>query len=1018
MSASKTNKSGSVLIVGGGIGGMQAALDLADSGFLVHMVQRDPSIGGTMVMLDKTFPTGDCSMCMISPKMVEAGRHLNIKIHTLSEVASVTGQAGDFTVTVKKAPRYVDPDKCTGCGDCEAKCPKKVPSEFDQGLGPRKAVYSLFPQAVPNTRAIDASVCLYLTDPQKKRCKLCEKACKAGAINYEDKGKEIELKVGSIILGPGLSLYDARVRPELGLGRWPNVVSSIQFERILSASGPYKGVVQRPSDQKHPVKVAWIQCVGSRDNRNGNPWCSSVCCMYATKQSIIAKEHDKNIEPTVFYMEMRAFGKDFDKYVERAKNEYGVKYKRAMISAVREDPGTGNLILRYAAEDGMLSNETFDMVVLSVGFEPHKDAAAFAKTFGIEMNEYRFAKTGHFAPVKTTREGVFVTGIYQGPKDIPETVIQGSGVAGSVMALLADARGTETIEKELPPEKDVSGEAPRIGVFVCHCGTNISSTVEIDRVVEAIKKEKGVTYVTNTIYACAQDNQEIIKQTIKDQNLNRVVIASCTPRTHEKLFQETIREAGLNKYLFDLADIREQCSWCHKGQNEVATKKAIKIVKMAVAKSRLQEPLKSESVGVTPAALVIGGGVAGMIAAQTLADQGYPVHIVEKEQSLGGIAKNVYRTLDGSDVQKFLAAQIAEVKSHSKIIVHTGAEVKTTDGFVGNFETVLTDGSTIKHGVIVLATGGVEYQPTEYLAGKSANVITQRDLEKKLFGEKLSPKSGERYVMVQCVGSREEPAQYCSRVCCQDAIKNAIAIKERNPAAEVVILYRDIRTYGLREDYYKKARDLGVFFVRYDVDRKPIVEQAGNKVQVKAWDYMLNRELQFDADWLVLSVGLRPHPTTEAVGALYKVTRNPDGYYLEAHVKLRPVDFPSEGLFIAGLGHAPKNLDETIGQALAAAGRAGVVLSHEKLAVSGIIAKHKRELCMSCLSCLRVCPFGSPFIDKDGKVSHNEIKCMGCGICAGICPAKAFQVNNFRDDQILAMIDAAAESEEAGVIGA
>jgi len=1012
---SNSTKRGSVLIVGGGIGGMQAALDLADSGFLVHMVQKDTSVGGTMVMLDKTFPTGDCAMCMISPKMVEVGRHLNVNIHTLSEVTSVSGQSGDFKVRVRTAARYVDPSKCTGCGDCEAKCPKKVPSEFDQQLGTRKAIFSLFPQAVPNTRAIDSSQCLRLTDPQKKRCGLCEKVCKAKAINYEDTEKEFEINVGSIILSPGLARYDARVRAELGLGRWPNVVSSIQFERILSASGPYKGVVQRPSDQKHPVKVAWIQCVGSRDNHNANPWCSSVCCMYATKQSIIAKEHDKNIVPTIFYMEMRAFGKDFDKYVERAKNEYGVTYKRAMVSAIREEPGTGNLVLRHAGEDGKLVNETFDMVVLSVGFEPHADAAEFAKTFGIEMNQYRFAKTSHFEPVKTSRDGVFVTGIYQGPKDIPETVIQGSGAAGSVMALLSEARGTETKKKELPPERDVKGEEPRIGVFVCHCGTNISSTVEIDQVVEAVKKQPGVVYTTNTIYACAQDNQDVIKQTIKDQNLNRVVIASCTPRTHEKLFQETIQEAGLNKYLFDLADIREQCSWCHKGQNEVATKKAIKIVKMAVAKSRLQEPLKSESVGVTPSCLVIGGGVAGMTSALALADQGFPVYLVEKETDLGGLARNVYRTLDGSDVQEFLKERIAAVRAHPRITVYTGAEVKKTEGFVGNFETTLTDSSTVKHGAIVLATGGVEYQPVEYLFGQSSNVITQRDMERKLFGENLAPKSGERYVMVQCVGSREGNAQYCSRVCCQDAIKNAIAIKERNPAAEVAILYRDIRTYGLREDYYKRARDLGVFFVRYEVDRKPSVEQSGNKVRVTAWDYMLNRELQLDADWLVLSAGLRPHPTTDAVGAMYKVTRNPDGYYLEAHVKLRPVDFPSEGLFVTGLGHAPKNLDETITQALAAAGRAGVILSHEKLAVSGIIAKHKRELCMSCLSCLRVCPFGSPFIDKDGKVSHNEIKCMGCGICAGICPAKAFQVNNFRDDQILAMIDAAVESEP-GVI--
>ena len=1007
-----SGKHGSVLIVGGGIGGMQAALDLADSGFRVHMIQREPSIGGTMVMLDKTFPTGDCSMCMISPKMVEVGRHLNIDIHTLAEVVSVEGEAGDFRVKVKLAPRYVDSDKCTGCGDCEAKCPKKVSSEFDQGLGTRKAIYSLFPQAVPNTRAIDAAQCTYLT---KGKCRVCEKVCKAKAINYEDKGKEIELNVGSIILSPGLDRYDARRRGELGLGRWKNVVTSIQFERILSASGPCKGVVKRPSDERHPVKVAWIQCVGSRDSHNANPWCSSVCCMYATKQAIIAREHDAHIKPTIFYMEMRAFGKDFDKYVERAKNEYGVRYQRAMISAVREDPASGDLLLRYAAEDGKLMDETYDLVVLSVGLQPHKDAEQFAKTFGIEMNDYHFAKTSPLAPVETTREGIFVTGIYQGPKDIPETVMQGSAVAGSTMALLAEARGTETITKELPPEKDVAGEEPRIGVFVCHCGTNISSVVEIDQVVNALKDQPGVAYVTNTIYACAQDNQEIIKQTIKEQNLNRVVIASCTPRTHEKLFQETIREAGLNKYLFDLADIREQCSWCHKGQNEAATKKAIQIVKMSVAKSRLQEPLKTDFVSVTPACMIIGGGIAGMTAAIAVADQGFQVSIVERESELGGLLKNVYRTLEGNDVQEFLKTKIKQVMVHPRINIYTGVEVKKTDGFVGNFKTTLTDGTMIDHGAIILATGGVEYEPSEYHYSESDRVITQRELEKRLNdGEK--PKSGERYVMIQCVGSREEPAQYCSRVCCQDAVKNAISIKERNPEAQVAVLYRDVRTYGLREDYYRKARDLGVIFVRYEVDKKPVVEVSGDRLNVRTWDYMLNKELSMDADWVVLSTGLRPHPTTDKVGEMYKVTRNPDGYFLEAHVKLRPVDFPSEGLFVAGLGHAPKNLDETLSQSLAAAGRAGVILSHERLAVSGIIAKHKRELCMSCLSCFRVCPFGSPYIAEDGKISHNEIKCMGCGICAGICPAKAFQVNNFRDDQIIAMIDAAVECEP-GVVG-
>ncbi len=1007
-----SNKKGSVVIVGGGIGGMQAALDLADSGFKVHLIQKDPSIGGTMVMLDKTFPTGDCSMCMISPKMVEVGRHINIDVHSLAEVVSVEGNPGDFKVRVKLQPRYVDPAKCTGCGDCEVKCPKKLPSEFDQGIGKRKVIYSLFAQAVPNTRAIDARHCLYLN---KGTCRLCEKACKAGAIKFDDKEKEIEINTGAIILSPGLDRYDATVRGELGLGRWKNVVSSIQFERILSASGPFKGEVKRPSDERHPVKVAWIQCVGSRDSHNANPWCSSVCCMYATKQAIIAKEHDKHIQPSIFYMEMRAFGKDFDKYVERAKNEYGVRYLRAMISAVKEEPETGNLLMRYADEEGKLIDESFDMVVLSIGIEPHKNAAEFAKTFGIETNPYLFAKTSPLRPVQTSRDGIFVTGTYQGPKDIPDTVMQGSAVAGETMALLAEARGTEAVHKELLPEKDVEGEKPRIGVFVCHCGTNIAATVNIDEVVAAAKKLPDVAYVTNTIYACAQDNQDVIKNVVKENNLNRVIIASCTPRTHEPLFQETIRDAGLNKYLFDLADIREQCSWCHMGQKTEATKKAIGIVKMSVAKSRLQEPLKTESVSVTPTCMIIGGGIAGMTSALSLADQGFDVHIVEMESELGGLARNVYRTLEGSDVQEFLKATIEKVRGHQRITVHTGTQIKKTEGFVGNFMTTLGNETVISHGAIIIATGGTEYAPTEYLSSESEKVITQRELERRIAsGEKLN--TGDKYVMIQCVGSREEPNQYCSRICCQDAVKNAIALKEKAPGSQVIILYRDIRTYGLREDYYKKARDIGVLFVRYDVENKPSVEQAGTKLKIKTHDYMLNRELQLDADWLVLSTGLRPHPTTEHTGKMYKVTRNQDGYFLEAHVKLRPVDFPSEGIFVCGLAHAPKNLDETITQSLAAAGRAGVILSHERLAVSGIIAKHKKELCMSCLGCFRVCPFDSPYIGEDGKIAHNEVKCMGCGICAAICPAKAFQVNNFRDDQILAMIDAASECE-SGVVG-
>ncbi len=997
-------KVGSVLVAGAGIGGMQAALDLANSGLLVHLINDEPSIGGTMSRLDKTFPTGDCAMCMISPRMVESSRHPNIKLHTMATVTRVVGDEGDFTVSLEQKACYIDPDRCTGCGACEEKCPSRVSNIFNLGLDKRRAVYALFPQAVPNTRAIDPEYCLYLS---KGVCRKCEKVCDADAVNFEDADRNYDVNVGAVILTPGLKTYDPDIRQELGYGRYKNIVTSLQFERILSASGPCAGSVERPSDGAHPKKLAWIQCVGSRNAHNANPWCSSVCCMYAAKQSIIAKEHDEEVDSTVFYMELRAFGKDFDKYVERAKNDCDVKYKRAMVAEITEDPETQNLIIHHVDDEGKRIREEFDMVILSIGFEPREGSQKFAETFGIATDEYGFAQTSKLRPVETSRRGVYVAGTYQGPKDIPETVIQGSGSAAKAMALLGESRGTEVEDVVLPDERDISQEEPRVGVIVCHCGMNIAGTVDVQRVADAAAKEPGVAHTETIIYACAPDGQQKIRDLVSEKGLNRVVIASCTPRTHSPLFQDTIREVGLNRFLFELADIREQCSWCHMGENEKATAKAIEIVNMNVAKTRLLDPVTTSSVGVHHAALILGGGIAGITAALSLANQGYGVHLVEKEAQLGGLLRNVRHTLEGDDVQTFLAEKIAEAEKNPLITLYLETGVEKTDGFVGNFETRLENGAVVEHGAVLITSGGMEYAPVEYGYGTSERIITQRQLEDLL--DEKEPGPNETVVMLQCVGSREEPSNYCSRVCCQDALKNSIAIKERSPDTQVIVLYRDIRAYGLKEDYYKKARDLGVLFFLFTPEEKPRVTPEEGKVKVQFYGKILGKEMEVDADVVVLSTGLRPHPDTEEISRAYKLTCNVDGFFLEAHVKLRPVDFPSEGYFLAGLGHAPKNLEETISQSLAAAGRAGALRSHESLSVSGSISKHNRDICMSCLACFRAWPVDSPFIDEDGRVSHNEVKCTGSGICAGVCPAKAFQVNFFRDDQKHAMIESVTE---------
>ena len=844
-------------------------------------------------------------------------------------------------------------------------------------------------------------------------CMQCVEACKAEAVLHDMLEEDREINVGSVILFPGFDEFNPQLKEEYGYKRFPNVVSSIEFERILSASGPYQGQVTRMSDDKHPKSIAWIQCVGSRDSKIKRGYCSSVCCMYSTKEALITKEHAPDTQTSIFYMDMRAYGKDFDKYIKRAESEYGVRYVRSRISEVEEDFKTHNLRIKYETDDGKLASEEFEMIVLSVGLEASKSAKEIAEKFNIQLNSYNFAKTSTFKPLQTSRPGIFVGGAFSGPKDIPETVAQASGVAAEASSILSEARGSLVREKEYPPEIEVSGEAPRVGVFVCHCGINIGGVVDVPSIVEFVKTLPSVVYAECNLYTCSQDTQVRIKGAVKEHQLNRIVVASCTPRTHEPLFQETIREAGLNRYLFEMANIRDQCSWIHMREPEKATKKAKDLVRMAVAKARLIEPLKRLSLDVTPRGLVIGGGVSGMTSALRLAEEGYEVYLVEKERELGGQAKDIHYTLEGEDVQKFLGKLIDKVKSNNRIRLFTGVKIENIEGFIGNFKTTVKIDSSIKeleHGIIIVATGAKEYQPAEYLYGKERGVVTQRELEKLMVSGKLEVNTQNSMVMIQCVGSRNDKHPYCSRICCSEAIKNALKVKQLNKKANIYILYRDMRTYGFKEDYYQRAREEGVIFIRYEEGQEPEVRKGKEKLEVLVKDLILKEDLLINADLVVLSTGVISSEDGEELAQMLKVPLNEDGFFLEAHVKLRPVDFATEGIFLCGLAHSPKFIEESISQANAAISRACTILAKDNILAEGTVVSVNEDRCNGCGICEAVCIYNALEIDKEERVAKvNEALCKGCGTCTGACFSGAINQRGFKREQILAMAKAALE---------
>ncbi|MBD3212427.1 MAG: 4Fe-4S dicluster domain-containing protein [Candidatus Lokiarchaeota archaeon] len=992
-------KVGAVMVVGAGIGGCQAALDLAESGFKVYLVEKTTSIGGVMAQLDKTFPTNDCAICIVSPKLVEAGRHPNIEIKINSEIEKVSGKSGNFDIKINENSLYIDKEKCTGCGVCGQECPTEAIDVFNEGLSLNSAVSVKYPQAVPLVFCIKKDVCI--------GCGICRGVCKTQAIKYDLEDQKSNINVGSIILALGFEEFDPSINKYLGFGKYKNVVTSIQFERILSASGPYSGKVLRPSDGNVPKKVAFIQCVGSRDNKFGNEYCSSVCCMYTAKEAVIAKEHMESLEPTVFSMDIRAYGKDFDKYIERAQDEYGVRYIRSRVASIGENPHTNDLKISYEDEKGKIKEETFNMVVLAVGLNPPDDAKKIAEKFNIKLNEYGFLKTDPSSPVDTTKPGIFVCGACSSPKDIPETVIEASAAAGQVNTILSSTRNTLVSKKEYPKEKDVLDDPPRIGVFICHCGINIGGTVNVLEVVEYANTLPDVVLADRNLYTCSADTQSLIKEKIEENNINRVVVASCTPRTHEPLFQETIREAGLNRYLFQMTNIRDQCSWVHMKQPKKATEKAKDLVRMAVAKVRKAAPISEMPLEIIQSALVIGGGISGMSAALNFAKQGFDTYLIEKEAKLGGFARNINKTLEGIQVGKYIEDLIEEINDNKKIYVYLNSNIEKIDGYVGNFKTTIKIEKgivEIEHGVIILATGADKYVPEEYLYNEDSRVITQVELEKILSSSLPEFKDKNSIAMIQCVGSRNEEHPYCSRICCSDAIKNAIEIKEIDPKKEVIIFYRDIRTYGFKEKYYRSAREKGVLFIRFDEEKPPEIVKNKKDLVIRLESPKLG-EISVKCDLIVLSTGIvAPSEENLSLAKMLKVPLNEDDFFLEAHVKLRPVDFATEGIFLCGTTRGPSTISESIAQANSAVSRATTILSKDKLVVGGIVSRVDKDLCTGCKICVRICPFNAIVKDEEGYAHVHEALCKGCGLCGASCPEKAIEIKHFTSEQILSEI--------------
>jgi heterodisulfide reductase subunit A2 len=1018
-----------VMVMGGGIGGMRSALDLADAGLKVYLVEQTPCLGGRVAQLGYMFPQHDCVLCRgtpdhgygctrpsISPAYSRHNQHPNIEILTDTHLLDVAGQAGDFTVSLRQEPRYVDVTRCIDCGRCAEVCPIELPDDYQQRMTLRKAAYKVAARAAPDAYVIDRG-------PYCDTCGKCAEVCPSQAIDLDEQPRLLTIEVGAIILAVGFQVFDPTPLGELGYGRYSNVLHAMQYERLASRSGPTEGLITRRSDGRPPRSIAWLQCVGSRDQTN--TFCSSICCMYATKEAILAKQRlGDEVDCCIFIMDERAFNKEYHSYFATAREQHGVRYVRCRVSNVREDPNTRDLLLHYADANGQVHEERFESVVLATGLQPPDSAPWLAEALGIGLNEHGFCQTDKFTPLQTSRPGVFVCGAFSSPKEIVETIIDASGAAAEVMRLLNDQLRTHVYTRAwpflsadgFPPERDVSSEAPRVGVFACSCGSTIGGVIDLPALVQHAAQWPNVALAETIDFACLPEAIAQLQTRITDAKLNRVVIAACSNRTHEALFQRTLRLVGLNPYLLELVNLREQCSRVHQQQQALANRKAQELLRVAVGRVLTAQPVHKDANQCQPAALIIGGGVSGMTAALAIADSGYDVHLVERTEMLGGNLANLNYAAEGYDPQRLLRDLVNRVRAHRRVVVHTRTEVTRHAGHVGNFQSELRlkypDGSfdefQFAHGVTIVATGGRETREHPWL--DLPHVITQHELEEKIIHRPEEIAALKDVVMIQCVHPADLP-EYCSRVCCTNTLKNAIRIKLFNPACRVTVLYKNIVTYGFREEYYTEARRRGIVFVRYTDDEPPTVVAENDRLAVRVRDLTLNRWLTLPADLVPLSMAIASAEGAPELATILRVPMTGEGFFQEAQLKLRPMDFMREGIFLAGMAHYPKFVEESISHALAAAARALTLLSQGSLHLGGVVAWVDPQKCVGCLTCTRTCPFSIPqVVQREGRSGVGGLggaayidpaQCQGCGTCTGECPANAIQLINYTDEQMM-----------------